>query len=245
VLPRFFVPQAETTGSVVALPDDEAAHLIHVLRLKPGDAVRVFDGRGREWSARVGEIGKAHARVQLDASLTPIAEPQVVVTLAVAVLKGDKMDDVVRDAVMLGVRRVVTLLSERTEIAPRLIQRGQRVERWRRIAVASAKQCGRSVIPGVDAPISVQEALAESSAAPRIMLVEPGANEVASRRLRDLPRSQEAVLFIGPEGGWSSREVELAGAAGVHFATLGLLTLRADAAPLVAVTALRTTWDDL
>jgi 16S rRNA (uracil1498-N3)-methyltransferase len=245
VLPRFFVPEADTIGSTVALPDDEAAHLIHVLRLKPGDPVRVFDGRGREWSARVGDITKAHARVQLEASLTPIAEPRVAVTLAVAVLKGDKMDDVVRDAVMLGVYRVVTLLSERTEIAPRLIQRGQRVERWRRIAVASAKQCGRSVIPEVDSPVSLVKAIAELPAVPRIMLVEPGADNGASRRLRDLPRALEAILFIGPEGGWTPREVEAAGAAGAHLATLGLLTLRADAAPLVAVTALRTMWEDL
>lgn len=243
--PRFYVPTASTTGSVVILPDDEAAHLIHVLRLKSGDPIGVFDGRGHEWSACVTHISKSQARVQLEQAITPIAEPGVAVTLAVAVLKGDKMDDVVRDAVMLGVTRVVALISERIEIAPRLIERGQRVERWRRIAVASAKQCGRSVIPDVERPIRVIEAVSAPTAAPRIMLVEPGAGAMASRTFRDLPRAQEAILFIGPEGGWATGEVEAAAAAGVQFATLGALTLRADAAPIVAITALRTVWGDL
>jgi 16S rRNA (uracil1498-N3)-methyltransferase len=244
VPPRFYVPTASTTGSVVTLPDDEAAHLIHVLRLKPGDSVGVFDGRGQEWSARVAQIGKSQARVQLEASITPMAEPRIAVTLAVAVLKGDKMDDVVRDAVMLGVIRVVALISERTEVAPRQIQRGQRVERWRRIAVASAKQCGRAVVPEVAPPTSVSQAVSASSVSPRIMLVEPGAG-IAGRTLRDLPRAQEATLFIGPEGGWAAGEVAAAAAAGVQFATLGALTLRADAAPIVALTALRAMWGDL
>ena len=77
------------------------------------------------------------------------------------------------------------------------------------------------------------------------MLVEPNANVSGARRLHDLPRSNEAVLFVGPEGGWASSELEAAHGNGVQLATLGALTLRADAAPLVAITALRTVWDDL
>ena len=245
MLPRFFVPNADSPGSVVQLPDDEAAHLVHVLRLRAGDAIQVFDGRGHEWRGRVDEIGKSHARVQLEASIAPAVEPQVSVTLAVALLKGDKMDDVVRDAVMLGVSRIMTFVSERVEFSPKVVERGHRVERWRRIAVASAKQCGRSVVPDVGAPVRVVDLLEESSTAPRIMLVEPNANVSGARRLHDLPRSNEAVLFVGPEGGWASSELEAAHGNGVQLATLGALTLRADAAPLVAITALRTVWGDL
>ena len=245
MLPRFFVPQAETTGSVVQLPDDEAAHLVHVLRLRAGDAIRVFDGRGREWHARVDDISKTHARVRLDASVTPSAEPHVKLTLAIAILKGDKMDDVIRDAVMLGVSRIAPIITERVEISPKVVERTSRIDRWRRIAVASAKQCGRSVVPEVRAPVEVAALFAEPSAARRVVLVEPGADVETVRKVQDLARADDAELFIGPEGGWTAPELEAAVGNGAVLATLGALTLRADAVPLVAITALRTVWDDL
>ena len=244
MLPRFFVPEAETTGSVVQLPDGEAAHLVHVLRLKTGDVIQVFDGRGREWRARVDEVGRSHARVQLLAAIAPGVEPGVQLALAIAILKGDKMDGVVRDAVMLGASSIVPLVTERVEIPPRAVERGHRIERWRRIAIASAKQCGRAVVPAVSTPVGLQDLVTSKSRALRIMLVEPGAIP-AVERLQDLSRANETLLFVGPEGGWTPSEMEAAHAAGARLATLGALTLRADAAPLVAMTALRTAWGDL
>jgi 16S rRNA (uracil1498-N3)-methyltransferase len=245
VLPRFFVPEAKTTGSVVQLPEDEAAHLLHVLRLKTGDVIQVFDGRGREWRARVDEVGRSHARVQLEATVAPGAEPGVKLALAIAILKGDKMDNVVRDAVMLGASGIVPLVTQRVEIPPRAVERGHRIERWRRIAIASAKQCGRAVVPAVSTPVGLPDLLTSKSTALRIMLVEPGASIPAVGRMQDLSRANETLLFVGPEGGWTASEIEAAHAAGARLATLGSLTLRADAAPLVAITALRTAWGDL
>ena len=245
MLPRFFAPEAQTTGSIVTLPEDEAAHLVYVLRLKAGDAIQVFDGRGREWRARVEEVGRSQARVHLVEAVAPGAEPAVKLALAIAILKGDKMDDVVRDVVMLGASSIVPLVSERVAMPPTVIARGHRADRWRRIAIASAKQCGRSVVPSVHAPTRLQELLAEESTAQRIMLVEPGGMVPAVERLQDVRRTDEAILLVGPEGGWAPGEMKAAQAAGGRLATLGALTLRADAAPLVAMTALRTVWGDL
>jgi 16S rRNA (uracil1498-N3)-methyltransferase len=266
--PRFFVPAATATGAIVALSDDEATHLVRVLRLKAGDAVRVFNGRGDEWAAEVSEAGKQRVTVRLGESATAAAESHLAITLAMAVLKAEKMDDVVRDAVMLGVTAIRPLVTARTEIAAAVIERGGRVARWQRIAIASAKQCGRAVVPEILDAATLEHALGvpgvssgatlaggppltegsgERSGMPprlRLLLLEPLISQ-PMRTLQQVPRASAVELIVGPEGGWTESEVQAAAAAGAMLVTLGGLTLRADAVPIVAITALRVLWGDL
>src|SRR5688572_13516604 len=195
-MPRFFAPDAETTGDTVALSEDEAAHLTRVLRLKAGDSIRVFDGRGREWHAEVSEIAKQRVIVRIGAAAIPAAEPKTLITLAIAVLKGDKMDDVVRDAVMLGVHTIIPLVTDRTEVSAATIHKSGRISRWQRIALSSVKQCGRAVMPAVaDTATLAQVATQGASATRVIMLAEPGAAN--ARALRELPPERDVTLLIG------------------------------------------------
>jgi len=228
------------TESVIELPQDEAAHLLRVLRLSPGDRIRVFNGRGDEWVATVDEAGKRHVRARLDEPSTPASEARVAITLAVSVLKGDKMDAIVRDAVMMGVTALWPMLTERTEVTRAAIERSDRVARWQRIAVSSAKQCGRAVVPAVRTVAPLDDVIRE---APCVMLVEPSAG-VAASPLRDVPAMDGVTLLTGPEGGWTQEEVEKAVDRGARLLTLGPRTLRADAVPIVALTALRVHWED-
>jgi len=247
--PRFFAPDATATGSIVALPESEATHLTRVLRLKARDAVRVFNGRGEQWRAEVVEATGQRVTTRLAETVEAAPEIRTRITLAIAVLKGDKMDDVVRDAVMLGVTRIQPVIAERTEVTAVAIARGDRVARWQRIAIASAKQCGRAVVPEVCAPVMLPSAFATDAA--QLMLVEPNAGGhpgagagTRVRGLRDVPVTSAVTLLVGPEGGWSAVEVQAAAASGVMLVTLGGQTLRADAAPMVAVSALRALWND-
>ena len=226
------------------VPEDEAAHLTRVLRLKAGDAVRVFDGRGREWNAVISEIGKGRAAVRVGDAVEPARESSVAIELAMAILKSDKMDDVVRDAVMLGVTRIIPMMTARTDITARAVTRSGRIARWQRIAVASAKQCGRAVVPPVGEASEIREVVQRPSASTRLMLVEPASN-AESQRLRDVPQATHVTLVVGPEGGWDPEEIQAAAGAGIILATLGEQTLRADAVPLVALTAVRVLWGDL
>ena len=241
---RFYAPDAgEGVEAIVTLPADESAHLIRVLRLKPGDAVRAFDGRGNEWRAEVAGVTKKTATLRLVERVSAAREARVPIELAIAVLKSDKMDDVVRDAVMLGVTSIQPLLTDRAEISAASIVRAGRVDRWRRIAVASAKQCGRAVVPPLKPPVTFAAALNEASVAVRLLFVEPQTSASTSK-LHDVPRPAAATVIVGPEGGWSEDELRAAEQAGASLITIGGLTLRADAMPVVVLTAVRTLWGD-
>jgi len=129
VRPRFHVPGLASTAERVELPEDEAEHLVRVLRLGVGDEVEVFDGRGGLWRAEVVEAGKKSAAVRVIAPSAPARELTVQLSLVVSVLKGDKIDDVVRDAVMLGVSSIRPVTSERSETSLAVIARSMRIAR--------------------------------------------------------------------------------------------------------------------
>jgi 16S rRNA (uracil1498-N3)-methyltransferase len=245
---RFYAPGVSSGSSVVDLPPEEAEHLSRVLRLRVGDAVQVFDGRGREFRGKVDHVGRAAARVALEGEVTPAAEPSVRLTLVQAVPKGDAMDRIVRDATMLGVAAILPLVSARAEVSLRRLEAAGRVDRWQRIAVASVKQCGRAVVPAILKPEPLDGCLGRVDVACRYLLAEPGlqwADPVSVRSISARPAPPSALLIVGPEGGWTEDEVEAARRADCTPLTLGPRTLRADAAAAIAITALLCLWGDL
>jgi 16S rRNA (uracil1498-N3)-methyltransferase len=244
---RFFAPDLDPGDEAVTLPRDESEHLSRVLRLGVGDMVSVFDGRGHEFAARVVRADHRDVRVQVVSRVQPAAEPGVSLTLAQAVLKGEKMDDIVRDAVMLGVSAVQPLVTARAETTVAALARGARPERWRRLALASVKQSGRAVLPDVRRPLTLDAFLEDPAAALTLMLVEPAADvEVEPLSvLRAEPPPQDAAVLIGPEGGWTEHEWTAARTRGARLVSLGRRTLRADAAPVAAISVLQFLWGDL
>jgi 16S rRNA (uracil1498-N3)-methyltransferase len=249
MLPRFLVSELAPAGTAVTLPVDEGRHLARVCRLTPGDPVRVFDGQGREVLARVEEVGRQLVTVRLIEPAIPAAESPVRIEVAQAALTGDKMDAIVRDLTMLGVGAVQPICSARSEIKCSTLVRSRRAERWRRVAVASAKQCGRAVLPQVGDPLELQDWLKTHTSGVRLVLVEPAGDVPAGGAGipapgKDRPDTSIALL-VGPEGGWTAEEATLALGAGFVPWTLGTRTLRADAASLVAVSILQYLWGDL
>jgi len=240
---RFYVPSARELASEVELPSDEAQHLTRVLRLKAGDSLAVFNGHGSEFAAVVTSATKSRVRVRLERPAAAKTELPVSLTLAQAVLKGDKMDAVVRDAVMLGFAAVQPIVTARTETSLAALTRSARHERWHRIAVSSAKKCGRAVVPAIAPPIAFDgPASLAHLPSPQFLLVEPGASAFATAVAGVDPTAPAAAtLIVGPEGGWTAEEVQRC-AGHAHPVGIGALTLRADAAALVAAAALITHW---
>ena len=243
--PRFYVPEVDERAERVDLPDDEAEHLVRVLRLGIGDEVDVFDGRGGMWRAAIVAANKKAAAVRPLERVTAARESDVHITLVMSVLKGDKMDDVVRDAVMLGVAAIHPVISERAETSMAALARSSRIARWERIAVSSAKQCARAVVPALHHATPLDWYWTERTDATRLMCVEPSAALGEVRSVRQVVKPKAVHLIVGPEGGWSVTEVASAHESGAILMTLGSRTLRADAVPIVALTALLTTWGEL
>ena len=244
---RFFAPDLDPGDESVSLPRDEAEHLARVLRLGADDRVAVFDGRGHEFAARVVSVGRREARVQILTRIDPVPEPAVALTLAQAVLKAEKMDEIVRDAVMLGAAAIQPVVSRRSEVTVAALMKGARVERWRRVALASVKQSRRAVLPDIRTPLTLHDALAEPAQTLRLMFVEPSASAETEpvSVLRGQRTPPDAALFVGPEGGWTAEECAAAKAAGLRLVSLGHRTLRADAVPVAAISVLQFLWGDL
>ncbi|MEO5742590.1 MAG: 16S rRNA (uracil(1498)-N(3))-methyltransferase [Vicinamibacterales bacterium] len=242
---RFYAP-ALSRDSVFDLPDEEAQHLSRVLRLKAGDEIAVFDGRGFEARARVATVTSRGVSARVIEPRVAAPEPRVPVTLAQALLKSDKMDRVIRDAVMLGVAAVQPFVSRRTDVPLKAVEKGGRQDRWDRTVISSVKQCGGAVVPPVHVTKEFSELLQSTAGRRRLMFVEPGAgHHVEDLTVIEGQPPAEAIVIVGPEGGWDPQEISDAAAAGVTLLSFGGRVLRADAAGAAVLSILRYIWRDL
>jgi 16S rRNA (uracil1498-N3)-methyltransferase len=243
-VPRLYVPKLDPSAGRVELPEGEAHHATRVLRLQPGDDVRVFDGRGREWTGRLLPAPRrAAVEIEILAESQVVPEPAVRVIFGAGILKGDHMDDLVRDATMMGAVEIAPLTADHVVKKRNVRISDAASKRWMRVAIASAKQCGRAVVPTIRPHAPLSALLVNQSSAVCLMFVEPGRG-LTSTNVVDLPdeKPQSALVLVGPEGGWSSGEIELARKAGVRFVDLGPRTLRADAMATAALSALWARW---
>lgn len=245
MIPRFLVPDLDPDRAEAVLPPDEAHHLTRVMRLGVGDEVAVFDGRGREFLGRIAEAGKKRVTVTLLKPLEAAPEPRVPFTLVQAILKPDAMDAVVRDATMMGAGVIWPIVSAHVAVKGAQALRPSNVDRWARIAAASAKQCGRARVPEILAPAFFTSWLESSADEPHLIFVEPrlGVAPVSLKALLTAGVPASATLVIGPEGGWSREEVEAAVKADCIPVSLGGLTLRADVMAVAAISVFRFLWE--
>jgi 16S rRNA (uracil1498-N3)-methyltransferase len=240
---RFFAPPSafNTHQRSVVLAAEEARYLREILRLKTGDEVYVFDGEGKEFQCTIEESRRDSARLNVVNEVGPARpESPLRLTLAVALLKGEKFDLVVQKATELGVTRIVPVTTKLADIRLReTSDAAKRVARWQRIALEAAKQSGRAVVPVVAEPVAfesfVQTVAADST--PCVMFSERDGQSLLQAQER-LPANVSSVTaLVGSEGGWTDPEIAAAGEAGWLLVTLGGRTMRAETAG-IAVTAL-------
>jgi 16S rRNA (uracil1498-N3)-methyltransferase len=241
---RFFASPAAFApdGATVALAADETRHLRDVLRLKRGDEVFVFDGEGREFRCVVEALDRDEARLSVSSEVDAARpESNLYLTLAVALLKGEKFDLVVQKATELGVTRIVPVVTKLADVRLRdEADAARRVTRFLRIALEACKQSGRARVPQIDTPLAFSAFVANESAnneSWRVMFAErDGAG--LSETISTLPIRPHAITaLIGSEGGWADEEIAQARDAEWSIVTLGGRTLRAETAA-IAITAL-------
>lgn len=235
---RFLVHPEDIGKDRAFIRGGELHHLQRVLRLRSGDEVAVFDGRGRGFRGRIESIEASRAGVVLGEPEDPRAEPKIRITLLQGIPHGERMDLIVEKATELGASRIVPVVSARSVVRPRSGRWGK-MDRWRRIAVSAAKQSGRLVVPEIAEPESYEAALNESpSSAATERIVFHTAAESASCPAEPLQSGKpfSVLVLVGPEGGFTEEEFAAATAAGWRAASLGPRTLRADTAAVAALT---------
>jgi 16S rRNA (uracil1498-N3)-methyltransferase len=247
---RFFAPANAFNyeSHTVTLNSDEARHLRDVLRLKPGDEVFVFDGAGKEFCCSIAKTSRDSAELEIRNEVTPARpESTLSLTLTVALLKGEKFDLVVQKATELGVMRVVPLITRYADIHLRdESDARKRVSRWQRIALESAKQSGRAIVPDVRLPVSLESFLKTpaNNESLRLMFSERGGQSL-SELVQSRSMAQTINVLVGSEGGWSDDEIEHARAAGFEIVTLAGRILRAETAAIVTTALLQHIYGDL
>lgn len=247
--PRFLIENlAEGTaaqrldaGTGIDLPPAVSHHAARVLRLRVGDPLVLFDGRGGEYPASVIASGPP-VRVRIDRFDAIERESPLDVTLVQAMIAADKLDWVVEKATELGVARIVIVDAARSVVRLAGERLRRRETRWREIAAAACCQCGRNRVPPVAAAADLGAALAQAPLDAARLMLTPGTGAPLSLGPALPPRM---VLLIGPEGGWSDDELALATAAGCRPASLGPRVLRTETAGLAALAAAQALAGDL
>ena len=235
--PRFHVDLPLAPHAELFLPDAVAHHAGRALRLRDGDPVVVFDGKGGEYPATLTFEGK-HAVVKLGAHDPRDAELAGRITLVQGIASGDKMDWIIEKAVETGVHAIVPIAADRSVLKLSGDRLEKRLAHWRRIVQAACEQCGRNRIPTVAAPMTLAQWLADEAAPDAVrLLCHPGADQALTDRLRAQPGLQDLVLLVGPEGGWSDEESRRARAGGVLAVSFGPRVLRTETAGTALIAA--------
>jgi 16S rRNA (uracil1498-N3)-methyltransferase len=239
-LPRFYCREALSPGAHIDLPEPVARHAVRVLRLPPGAAIVLFDGRGGEYEARIERIERERVVVALGAWHDVERESPLAVTLIQAVQAGEKMDFTVQKAVELGVAQIVPVDSRRSVTRLAGERAARRVAHWQGVAAAACEQCGRNQVPLVASLEKLENWLARPAPGGLRLILAPDAPQA----LVDLPPARDVQLLIGAEGGLDPQEIIAAEQAGFTAVRMGPRVLRTETAGLAALAALQALWGD-
>jgi 16S rRNA (uracil1498-N3)-methyltransferase len=233
---RFFAAPPQWNPDSVALDAWEARHACEVLRLKTGDLLEVFDGRGRRARGRLAQVTRQGAVVRIE-EVWQASPPRCRLTLIQALPKGKLMEWIVEKATELGVSRIVPVVSDRCIVRVDPSEADRKREKWERVALEACKQCAQDWLPEVWRPLPLMEALRALDAHPGQMLLaslRPGATRL-EREWSEFSRPDHALLVVGPEGDFTSHEYENLVQRGAREITLGGRILRVETAALSLV----------
>ncbi|QOL49836.1 16S rRNA (uracil(1498)-N(3))-methyltransferase [Massilia litorea] len=238
-MPRFYCPQPLATGAVVDLPEAVAHHL-HVVRMQPGDALTLFDGRGGQYRASLAEIGKKRASALVEEHQALEAELPYALTLAQGLPEGSKMDWIIEKAVELGIAAIQPLAAQRSVVRLSGERLDKRQAHWQGVIVAASEQCGRNRLAQLAPLADFERFIGQPEAQPRILFSPRATQSLAGWARAAGP--QAVTLLVGPEGGFSDEEEQAAIGAGALALSLGPRVLRTETAGLAAVAALNALW---
>ena len=240
-VPRIYEPGPLSSHALLDLSEDGANHIGRVLRMQAGQELVLFDGRGGQYPATIQAVGKKQVQVQLG-KLDPVeVESPLAIHFGQVISRGDKMEFTIQKSVELGVTVITPLFSERCGVKLNGERLDKKLEQWQKIAISACEQCGRNRIPEIRPAMELAAWLAEPTEELKLNL-----HPRAPYSINTLPEPSHGIrLLIGPEGGLSAAEIELAREHGFADMLLGPRVLRTETAGLTAITALQCRFGDL
>ncbi len=239
-LSRFYTGQPLAEGSRLTLDKDSSHYLLHVLRLKPGNALVMFNGNGYEYNARLEEATKKQATISILEQLSPRRESPLHIEIGQGIARGERMDFVLQKSVELGVSRVTPLWTQRSQVRLDEKRLAKRLAHWQGVVVSACEQSGRLRLPDIRPPADLDNWLDTPAEGLRLVL-----SPYSEKTLKDLQPASHVRVLVGPEGGLEEREIRAAEANGFQAVRLGPRILRTETAALATLTALQVLWGDL
>lgn len=239
---RFFSPDPLSVGLTAQLSEHAAAHAIRVMRLKTGDTLTLFCDDGHDYLCQLSSVEKKSATVEVLSRTQVSNESPLSIRLLQGISSGDRMDYTIQKAVELGVTEIYPLSTERCVTKLSGDRAEKRTEHWQGVAIAACEQSGRAVIPRVHAPLALPQWLSQYATPDCLNLL---LNPVGAKRLAALSKPDHPIhLLIGPEGGLSAAEIELATQHHFQSIVLGPRILRTETAALTAIACMQSLWGD-
>jgi 16S rRNA (uracil1498-N3)-methyltransferase len=237
---RIYTTKTLAVGGSVALEQRVEHYLSRVLRLGDGDEITLFNGDGKDYSACLSQAGRGGLCASITGSIEPANESPLAITLVQAIGRGERMDSALQKATELGVARIRPITSERVGVKLDEKKRARRLEHWQGVVISACEQSGRATVPVVQPLIGLQEWLGEESPGLRMVLEPQAMQPLSAVQYGGGP----VAVVIGPEGGFSDREIEAMQAAGVVRVSLGPRVLRTETAGPAAIAVLQTLGGD-
>ena len=238
-LPRVYLDGPLEPGTELRLPDGPARHLTQVLRLTADDRLVCFNGDGRDRTASLLTCGRQGVVLAIGEAGEPEAIPDLSIQLAIGISRGERMDFAIQKAVELGVAGIWPLFTERSMVQLKGERLDRRLGHWQGVLIGACEQSGRRRLPTLATARTLEEWLAPTP--PGALLLDPRAPQSLTQLT---PPGPEVTLLIGPEGGLSLRERDLAARHGVGGVRLGPRILRTETAPLAAIAVIQALWGD-
>ena len=240
-IPRIYQPTELEVGQTVALDEDGAAHIGRVLRMGEGESIALFNSDGNDYQCQIVAANKKNVSVEVKSQSKNASESPLNIHLGQVISRGDRMDFTLQKSVELGVNTITPLFSERCGVKLSGERLQKKVQQWQKIVISACEQSGRSQVPKVREPMSLEAWCAEQTSALKLNL-HPRANHgIGGLKLTE----PKVRLLIGPEGGLSETEIIMTEQYQFTDILLGPRVLRTETAALTAISALQLQFGDL
>ncbi len=237
--PRIFCEQPLQAERSVTLSDSAANHVGRVLRMKAGEPLTLFNGAGGAWQGVVESVSKKTVTVTLSSFIAGDAQSPLTIELGQTLSRGERMDYAIQKATEVGVTTITPLWSERCEVKLNPERLDKRLQHWQQVAISACEQCGRNIVPTINAPVKMGEWLTTRTTELNFVL-----HHRTQKSLSGFAPAQSISLLIGPEGGLTEWEIDLAAQHQFNPLALGPRVLRTETAPVVAISLMQYLWGD-